>query len=163
MAARRYPTPNTSRAIGRLSNERGAVAVEFALVLPVICLLLFAIIQFGVTLNNYIELANAAASGARAISTSRGSTTPYGNTTTAIDDGAPNLSKTKMTITITVNNGTTNGSCTTDTGSECQKLFPSSAGVDPSTVTVTYPCNLTFWTIKFSGCTLSSSSTEIIQ
>jgi Flp pilus assembly protein TadG len=151
--------------IRRLSNESGAVAVEFAMVLPVISLLLFGVIQLGVTLNNYIQLANAAASGARQISISRGIATPYGSTIAAIDNAASNLTASKMTITITVNNGTTNGSCTTDTGSECQKLFPAAAtaGVAPSSVTVTYPCNLTFWTIKFAGCTLSSSSTEIIQ
>ena len=167
MAARRYPTPNTSRAIRRLSNERGAVAVEFALVLPVICLMLFAIIQFGITLNNYIELANAVTAGERAISTSRGSTTPYNNTEDAIIANAPNLSWSQMTVTITVNNGTANGSCTTDTAtktvSACSSLFPTTAGADPSTVTITYPCKLTFFTIKFTPCTLSSTSTEFIQ
>jgi len=150
----------------RAWDERGAVAVEFAMVLPVLSLILFGIIQFGVTLNNYIELANATAAGERAISTAVGSTTPYGNTISAVDNAAPNLTSSKMTITITVSNGTTSGSCTTDAGSECQKLFPPASaapGNAPSTVTVTYPCNLTFWTIKFSGCTLSSSSTEVIQ
>jgi len=164
--ARRDWTLNTSNAIRALSNERGTSAVEFALILPAICLLLFGIIQFGITLNNYVELANAVAAGERAISTSRNSSSPYNNTYTAIIDAAPNLAWSEMTVTITVNNGTTNGSCTTDTGSECQKLFPSGsnvAGVDPSTLTITYPCHLTFWKIKVSPCTLSSTSKEYIQ
>jgi len=127
------------------------------MVLPVLSLLLFGIIQLGVTLNNYILVANAAAAGERALSTNRGTPTPYTATKTAIDDALPAAMVTKMAFTTTVN--TT--ACTTDAG--CETLYPSSAGVDPSTVTVTYPCNLTFWTIKFSGCTITSASTEIIQ
>ena len=151
--------------IRRLANESGAVAVEFAMVLPVIALLLFGVIQLSLALNTYIQLANAAAAGARQISISRGITTPYGSTITAIDNAASNLTASKMTITITVNNGTTNGSCTTDTGSECQKLFPaaSTIGIAPSSVTITYPCSLTFLKISIPSCTLSSSATEIIQ
>src|SRR5208282_526862 len=48
-----------------LKDCSGAAASEFALILPVMLLIFFAIIQFGLTLNNYIELTNAAVSGAR--------------------------------------------------------------------------------------------------
>jgi|CZKT01.1.fsa_nt_gi Flp pilus assembly protein TadG len=55
--------------IGRLTGtgprERGAAAVEFALLLPVLLLLLFGIIDFGRALNAQITLTQAAREGAR--------------------------------------------------------------------------------------------------
>jgi Flp pilus assembly protein TadG len=47
-------------------NEKGASAVEFALVLPLLVLLLFGIISYGVMLSFRQSLSQAAAEGARA-------------------------------------------------------------------------------------------------
>lgn len=47
-------------------NERGAVAVEFALLLPVVLLILFAIIDFGMMMYGREIVTNAAREGARA-------------------------------------------------------------------------------------------------
>jgi len=51
-------------------RERGAAAVEFALVMPILLLLVFAIIDFGRLLNQQITLTEAAREGARATSIS---------------------------------------------------------------------------------------------
>jgi len=48
-----------------LKTERGAAAVEFALVLPVLVLLLFGVIEFGLLMFNKAVLTNAAREGAR--------------------------------------------------------------------------------------------------
>lgn len=45
--------------------QRGAVAVEFALVLPLLLILLFGIIGFGVMMYNQAVITNAAREGAR--------------------------------------------------------------------------------------------------
>lgn len=50
---------------GRTARDRGSVAVEFALVLPVLLLILFGVIDFGRALNAQIELTGAAREGAR--------------------------------------------------------------------------------------------------
>lgn len=54
--------------------QRGASAVEFAIVLPVIALLLFGIIDFGIVINNQNVVRSAAREGARlgAVSTFTG-------------------------------------------------------------------------------------------
>ena len=39
--------------------------VEFTLVLPVLLVVLFGIIQFGITFNNYISLTDSVRAGAR--------------------------------------------------------------------------------------------------
>ena len=46
-------------------NEKGASAVEFALVLPVFVMLVFGIFQFGIAFNNWIAITHAAREGAR--------------------------------------------------------------------------------------------------
>jgi len=51
--------------IKTLLGEKGASAVEFAIILPILIVLVFAIIQFGITYNNYISLTHAAREGAR--------------------------------------------------------------------------------------------------
>jgi Flp pilus assembly protein TadG len=47
------------------SRDRGSVAVEFALLLPVLLLLIFGIIDFGRAINDQITLTQAAREGAR--------------------------------------------------------------------------------------------------
>lgn len=49
-----------------LNNEKGAVGVEFGLVLPLLLLIVFATIEYGWYLTNNIVLINAVADGARA-------------------------------------------------------------------------------------------------
>ena len=46
-------------------RQKGASAVEFALILPVLIMIIFAIFQFGIAYNNYIALTHAAREGAR--------------------------------------------------------------------------------------------------
>src|SRR5690349_8554855 len=60
------PTPTH----GRSSGERGAAAVELALVLPVLLMLVFGIIEFGRGYNTRITLTSAAREGARAMALS---------------------------------------------------------------------------------------------
>jgi Flp pilus assembly protein TadG len=52
-------------------NERGQALTEFALVLPILALLLFGVIQFGIAFNNYITLTDAVRAGARKGSVAR--------------------------------------------------------------------------------------------
>ena len=49
-----------------IKNQNGATAVEFALILPLLILILFGIIEFGLLLYNQQVITNAAREGARA-------------------------------------------------------------------------------------------------
>lgn len=53
------------RAFGRHGRDRGATAVEFALLLPLLLLIIFGTIDFGRALNAQITLTEAAREGAR--------------------------------------------------------------------------------------------------
>ena len=48
-----------------LKNQKGQALVEFAIVLPLILLIVLGIVQFGMLLNSYLSLTNAAREGAR--------------------------------------------------------------------------------------------------
>jgi Flp pilus assembly protein TadG len=52
----------------RIRSERGAAAVEFALVLPVLLLLLLGVVEFGRVYNAQMQLTAAARDGARVMS-----------------------------------------------------------------------------------------------
>ncbi len=62
----------------KIGSERGQTMVEFALVLPILLVLLLGIFQFGVAFNNYVTLTDAVRSGARVAAVSRNSSNPAG-------------------------------------------------------------------------------------
>jgi len=54
----------------RIHAEDGAAAVEFALVLPVLILLVFGIVEFGLVFNRWLSVTHAAREGVRTYSLS---------------------------------------------------------------------------------------------
>jgi Flp pilus assembly protein TadG len=55
----------------RLRRDNGQTLVEFALVLPLLVLVLFGILQFGVAFHNYLGITDAARVAARAAAVKR--------------------------------------------------------------------------------------------
>jgi Flp pilus assembly protein TadG len=53
------------------SSEDGQTAVEFALVLPILAVLLFAIVEFGVVFHDYVTVTDASRVAARKAAVSR--------------------------------------------------------------------------------------------
>ncbi len=138
-------------------DRRGTAAVEFALVAPVLFLLILGITQFGITLNNYEMLTGATAAASRQFSMSRGISTPSSSATTALYNAASNLTQSSLTITLKVNGAT----CTGD--GACKTALTNGQG-QPATVTASYPCNLTVYGYNFApGCTLTAQSTESVE
>src|SRR5580700_7669955 len=99
------------RRLDLAADCAGGPAVEFALVLPMLLLLLIGMIEFGLTLNNYIMLTEAVRSGARQFAISRGGTTPYTDAVNQIHGAAAGLNPSGVTITLSVNGGP---NCTSD-------------------------------------------------
>ena len=54
-----------SLKFNKTRNQKGASAVEFAIILPVLVMILFGMFQFGIAYNNWIALTHAAREGAR--------------------------------------------------------------------------------------------------
>jgi Flp pilus assembly protein TadG len=71
---------------GERASERGAAALEFALVLPILLMLVFGIITFGRAYNAKVELAGGVREGARALAL--GKSTGEARSATAAAAGA---------------------------------------------------------------------------
>ncbi len=86
------------------ARDRGAAAVEFALLLPLLLLILFGIIDFGRALNAQITLTQAAREGARLAALG----VPSATVITRAQTAATGLSPVTVTVTSTcpVNAGT---------------------------------------------------------
>lgn len=139
-----------------LKDDRGVSAIEFAIISPIMLTILMGIIQFGIAMNQYLNLTNAVAQGALTLALARGTTTPYSSTTSAIAAAAPNLVAASTTITVRINGV----ACSTD--STCAAALV--AG-QPALVQATYPCNLTVMGINYApnGCNLSAQMAQMIQ
>src|SRR5258707_1396212 len=91
------------RTYSLVKDYGGNSVIEFAFVAPLLCLLMIGMAQFGITLNNYVNLTSAVGSGARNLALSRGASTPYTSTTSLINSAPVNLTTARLTVTIRAN------------------------------------------------------------
>lgn len=124
------------RREGRVRAERGAAAVEFALVVPLLVLLLFGIISYGVMLSFRQTLSQAATEGARAAAVTFLSEDKRDEATAAVDEALSGFG-----LTCTPTGGLARGE---DTVGQCEISDPgtcspaAAAGVECVTVRLVY-------------------------
>jgi Flp pilus assembly protein TadG len=80
-------------------RERGAAAVEFALVLPILVAILLGIVDFGLQINSQAIIANAAREGARTASLG-GTEAEAVNAAKNASSSVLNISGTNPTVTV---------------------------------------------------------------
>jgi Flp pilus assembly protein TadG len=81
-------------------DESGQAMTEFAVVLPLLVVLLFGIVQFGIIFNNYVTLTDAVRAGARVAAVSREAGNPTSAATDAVRSSAPGLDTGRLPITV---------------------------------------------------------------
>lgn len=81
-------------------GEDGQAAVEFALVTPLLIVLLFGIIQVGVAFHDYVTLTDAARAGARKAIVARFSGGDLTDAKQAVRDAASDLDQTKLGVDV---------------------------------------------------------------
>lgn len=94
----------------RPSNDRGAAAVEFALVVPVLLLMLFGIIEFGRAYNVQTSLTASARQAARVMAIQNNSIQAKGAAQSAAS--TLGLTVSQVTVTTCVTGGTTTATVT---------------------------------------------------
>ena len=97
----------TGHLRGGVTHDEGAAMVEFALVLPLLMLLVVGAIRFGLAFNAKIEMSGAARDAARYLVVNPGDTS---GATTKAQNSSPGLNLTTAEIAITQL-----GTCTTTT------------------------------------------------
>ena len=127
----------------RVHDERGQTMVEFAIVLPILCLLLFGAIQFGILFNSYVTLTDAVRAGARKAAVSRQitGTTPRQACIDQIKASASDLDLSKLTT-------------------DCQSTWQPASDV---TVTATYPWSINLMGMVVASGTLKSTTQERVE
>lgn len=125
----------------KIRSEQGQTMTEFAIVLPILVLLVFGVIQFGIAFNNYLALTDAARAGARRAAVSRlsgnGSTAGVNATRAAAAD--LNLSN----LQVSVSSSWTQGSNVS--------------------VTATYPYSISLLGVIVKSGRLSTTVTERVE
>ncbi|MBV8598852.1 MAG: pilus assembly protein [Actinobacteria bacterium] len=100
-----------------IRSEGGQAAVEFALVLPLMIVLLLAIVEFGIAFSHYVTLTDAARVGARkAITVRIGGTTPS-EAAQAVRDAAGGLDQSQLQVSVDDSQWAVSGSQITVTAS----------------------------------------------
>jgi Flp pilus assembly protein TadG len=122
--------------------ERGQTMAEFAVVLPVLLLLVFAVAQFGITFNNYVTLTDAVRSGARVAAVSRLDANRVSDTQQKVIDSAGGLNLTTAQVTVS--------SATWAHGDDVQ-------------VTATYPYSISLFGLVVKSGNLTSTTTERVE
>jgi len=84
----------------RLAAEEGQTMVEFALVVPILLVVLFAVIQFGVVYKDYVTLTDASRVGARKAAVSRNEANPAGVAEVAVRGSASGLDQSKLVVSV---------------------------------------------------------------
>lgn len=82
-----------------IKNNRGQAIVEFALVIPWLILLIVGIMEFGLILNQYMVVAEAAREGARSAALGGDDATVSNVVKAAVP--SPSMDRTKVQVTIT--------------------------------------------------------------
>lgn len=152
------PSPRAGKPCPSMDDpESGQAMIEFALILPVLLLVVFGITTFGIAMSNYLMLEDATNVGARQLAISRGQTTdPCSTASTAISAAAPNLTRASLNYSFTLNGVAYSGtSCASGTNNMVQGAT--------AKVVVTYPCSIVSFRYNFGSCTLSSATAELIQ
>jgi Flp pilus assembly protein TadG len=88
-------------AANRAPRERGQAMVEMAIVLPVLAILLFGLIQFGLLFRDYLALVDAVRAGARVAAVSRGADDPAGAARTTVREAGTDLDVDELDIDVT--------------------------------------------------------------
>jgi Flp pilus assembly protein TadG len=163
---RQSASHSLGRAIGNAlrRHDDGGSMVEFALVFPILMLIVTAIFTFGIAFNNYVTLTDAVGVAGRQLAISSLQTLdPCATAATAVYKAAPLLSQSNLTFTFTLNGTGYNGATCSSTSQSSGAPSNLQSG-DDATITVTYPCNLTIWGKNYApSCTLSATTTEKVQ
>jgi len=96
-------------------NEEGQTAVEFALVAPILIIMLLGIIQFGIAFHDYVTLTDAARAGARKAIVTRLSGGDVTVAQQAVRNAAGSLDQSKLGVSVTDPTWNTAGSTVTVT------------------------------------------------
>ena len=122
-------------------NENGQTMVEFTLVLPILCVVLFGVIQMGILFHDYITLTDATRAGSRVAAVSSQDPNRVSKVSAAVKNSAQNLDQDQISPSVS-------------------STWAHGADV---TVTATYPYSVSLLGFVVRSGSLSSATTERVE
>jgi Flp pilus assembly protein TadG len=147
----------------RLRREDGQALVEFAIVVPLLLMLVTGIIQFGLMYNKYITLTDAARNGAQTLAIGRGLSNPCDPAVlqTVNSGSATGLTSAQVTPSFA------SGSDFCGTGTYTYNTSGNTSGNevqgDQATVTASQPFTLNVFGLGIFQLNLSASASDAIE
>jgi len=133
--------------------------VEFAIILPLLLILVTGIIQFGLLFNKYITLTDAVRGGAQTLSLGHGLSDPCDPAITQTLTSASSLGLTSSQVTTSFSSATD----TCGTGSYPSETGGTEVTGDQATVTAGQPFTLAVFGLPLFNLNLSASASDAIQ
>ena len=124
-----------------IRDDSGQTMVEFTLVLPILCVLLFGILEFGIVWNHYVTLTDAVRAGARKAAVSRQTSNPQQACIDQVKSSASDLDQSKL-------------------AANCVSSWQPTADV---TVTATYPYSVSLMGLVIASGNLKSTTQERVE
>lgn len=156
------------RVLHLRGQQRGGQSViEFAIVLPVMLIMLTGLLWWGLVFLDYFNLTNAVDAGSRTLALYRGTVTdtwdPCNATVTALYNAAPRLSQSNLNITITITPyGGSSASYPPGQSGSCTSQSLGTQGGGTVQVQATYPLQLPIFNWA-TAITLADANTQSIQ
>jgi Flp pilus assembly protein TadG len=151
----------------RCADEGGSL-VEFALVAPMMMMLMTGMFSFGIGLNNYIILTNAVNAGARSMALARNQTTPAlagtdpcKYATQVLSNSAPLINTSGLTFAISYSTTSTSTVTTTNYTNTCAGLTMNPG--DTVQMQATLPYSLAIYGWKATSINLVGQTSEFVQ
>jgi Flp pilus assembly protein TadG len=132
--------------------------VEFALVAPVLLMLVIGIMQFGLLFNKYITLTDAVRGGARSLAIGRGLSDPCDSAVSQTVNAASAIGLTASQVTATLSSPDTCGS-----GAYPSRTGGNEVQGDQATVTATQPFTLSLFGVSVLSLNLTASASDGIE
>jgi len=124
-------------------NQRGQAMVEFAIIVPILLVVLLGIMQLGVVYNNWVSLTDGARAGARKAAVCRSGCTPDATTATIneVKNSAADLNQSNLSVSVT----------------------SSWAQGSDVTVTASYPWSVNIMGVVVASGTMTATTTERVE
>jgi Flp pilus assembly protein TadG len=148
-----------------LRGEEGQQLVEFSMISSALIAVTFILLQFGVYMNQYLQLNHAAIVGARTLAVNGGiALDPCAVTSAAVIAAAPGLKSSQLTFTYSLNGNPESGtSCAAGSITAAPASYLKQGTT--ATLNLSYPLNLAHFGHYFlaNNAVLKASATELVQ
>jgi Flp pilus assembly protein TadG len=151
------------KAWGRLRQEDGQTLLEFAIVLPLLLILVTGIMQFGLLFNRYITLTDAVRSGAQTLALGRGLSDPCDPAVLQTLQSASAIGLTSAQVTPSFPSSSDHCGTGTYTYDTSGNTNGNAVEGDQATLTATQPFSLNVFGVGLFQLNLSASASDAVQ